>query len=275
MNKRTVILPVLLVVALSIAAFFCYMQKKQETLSKQSVVVNEVNSFKKVDVSDGKISFTFEIPEDWITETRNSGEKPMSEQELRDYLSTSYREENTQNHSDIQLSDYANLSWEWLQKATFAELKMYMRDRAAKNIAYPSASVSGNHRIGYADWNAQQIDFYILNSSEAQERISSEKKSEAVELMQYDKKVAEMLKTEWVDASVDGRVATVANYQLEVLENGERLTEGFKGRPAGKKYYISIPEMNKTLLIDKQSFTGNIDFEQGFDHLIKTFKFQD
>lgn len=275
MNKRLFV--VLGAVALLVGGiFWCTMKRQKESVVTSVVQQGEIGTvsadYKTVRVSDGQISFTFEVPQDWTTETRNMGEKPMIESELREFLATAYQGKDPKNPTK-QVSDYAHLAWSDLEKMSLSDMRQFMADREKSVGPYPNASVSGNNHIWYTDWNGSQIDFYLLPTKDTVTAIESEKADELKELKQYPAEIAEMLKTKWTNTVVGGKEAVVANYQLEVLENGERVEGGFKGRPAGKKYYIVIPDLKKTLVIDKQSFVPEGDFEKNFDRLVQTIKF--
>lgn len=277
MNQKPLFLAVTLIALLVIGGMFCFIQKQNGIRvpvadDASTGTVNAIET-KEIQVSDGSLSFSFEIPNNWLAETRNAGERQMTEEELRNFLSTNYDGKDPKQFPNEQLSDYAYFTWDQLQKMKMIELKKVFSDREKSVGPYPNASVSASPRIWYGDWNGSQIDFYILPMSETEGMIMAEKKAEEVDLRQYSRNIADMLRTEWTTSTVDGRKAIVANYQLEVLENGERIQDGFKGRPGGKKYYVSFPEVGKTLVIDKQSFIREGDFEKDFNHLIQTIRF--
>lgn len=238
--------------------------KPQPIVPTEVEPVDEAVTYRQVSVSDGKVKFTFEVPENWITETRNMGEKPMAENELRDFLATSYRT-NIKSSPDSTESDYASLSWGQIQKMSVQEMRKYI---VTNNI--PNTSVSASGHIWYTDWSGYQIDFYIVSTAEAAQRIQRFKNWEVEDLKKYDAGLAEMFRTQWSETMVDGRKAKVAQDQLEVLETGERVKEAIKGRPGGRTYYINLGA--KTLLIRKQATMGP-KLDAQFDHLIETLKF--
>lgn len=228
-------------------------------------LVDEAVKYKQIRVSDGKVTFTFEVPENWITETRNMGEKSMTENELRDFLATNYRTD-IKSSPDSTESDYASLSWNQIQEMSSREIEKYI---VANSI--PNASVSASDHIWYTDWNGYQTDFYIMSTANALKAIQGFKKWEEEDLKKYDKKRADMFRTVWSEATIDGRKTSIAQDQLEVLETGERVKEAIKGRPGGRTYYINLGQ--KTLRISKQATMGS-KLDAQFDHLIETLKFE-
>ncbi len=273
MSKKTIILTLSVVLILSAGVFFWRTQHGQmpNTNEPVPVVKTDIPEQKNVRVSDGTVEFSFEVPKDWFVETRNDGEKPMTESGLREFLATSYQNDPKASPDSIE-SDYAYLTWNQLQKMTLDDMKSYMIQREKEVGVYPNASVaSSDSIIGYRG-PTRQIDFYFLTMTEAQQAIANEKALELTELKQYSKDIAEKLRTQWTSASIDEKNVLIANYQLEVLENGERVNGASMGRPGGKKYYIFFPEMKKALLIDKQSL-GDEESEAGFQQVVQTLRF--
>ena len=56
--------------------------------AKITGVENLEGEYKKVTINNGEITFSFEVPDTWLVETRNSGEVEMNEEELREFLAT-------------------------------------------------------------------------------------------------------------------------------------------------------------------------------------------
>ncbi len=269
MDKKQIIFIVLAAIIL-IGGALWYVQKKQtifEDQSPEAVLTDQMTQigYKTVRVSDGQVAFTFEVPENWLIETRNMGEKPMSDQEVREFFKTNYDQNGTTgDYFDFQTSEVDAMPIEKL-RVTFN----YMRQDG--NLGYPNASISATDHIWYLDWSAYQTDFYILSKDEALERIKSTKIREDKDLKNYDRFLADKLKTEWKEVYVDGRKTNVAQYQLEVLENGERVEKATKGRPGGREYYVDLGQ--KILLVYKQANMGP-ELDSQFDRMIQTLRFE-
>lgn len=227
------------------------MKKNQDQLLNDSLLL-DTNVNQSVRVSDGMTSFTFEVPEDWIVETRNDGEKQMSEAELREFLATSYRSDAKQ-FPDKQVSDYAHLTWTQLQKMTLTDMRKFMADRMKSVGPYPNASVGDPELpFGYVG-PTPQIDFYITSSEEAKKELSLEKTGSVT------------------DEKIGGIPAKVVQYPVEHDENGN--PQPVLGAGGGKKYVLFLSTSEKALVIDKKAL-GKDDFEKDFDHLIQSLKFE-
>lgn len=255
MNKKFVLSIVLVAVALSIGALFFCMQANQvppiNDPALTPVVKRNTPEQKNVRASDGIIAFSFEVPKDWLVETRNDGERPMTESELREFLATSHQDD-PKASPDKQLSEYAHLTWNQLQKMTLGDMQKYIAQREKEIGAYPNATVASNW-LGYVG-PTRQIDFYIADYQKAQQELQRIKNEGG--------KISEEV--------VDGVKAEVLQYAVEHDENGNpQVTMGASG---GKKYYIFFPELKKALLIDKQAL-GDVTFEKAFLEIIQTLKF--
>lgn len=259
MNKKTIVSIVLVALALFIAigVLFLRAQKNRTPKTNKSTsipaVKTETIEQKSVRVSDGTITFSFEVPKDWLVETRNDGEKQMTESELREFLVTSHQS-NPKAMPDKIESDYAYLTWNQLQKMNLGDMQKYMTNREKEVGIYPNASVaSSNSIIGYRG-PVRQIDFYITDYQKAQEEFRKAKNEGVVFFQEV----------------VDGIKAEVFQYALEHDENGN--PQVMIGAGGGKKYYVFFPKLKKALLIDKPTL-GTGDFEKNFQQIIKTLKF--
>ncbi len=129
----------------------------------QKSVVDIKVGYKNLNISDGIATFSFQIPEKWVTETRHSGEKQLTIEEMKAFIATS-------SNGDIKTnstlySDYADLLWSDIQKMSTEELKQtYSRSNDLSN-PYPTVSVSAGDYILYSDLAWQQIDFYLKNET--------------------------------------------------------------------------------------------------------------
>lgn len=234
--------------------------------------VQDLNGpYKKVTVSDGEVTFFFEVPDEWLIETRNSGEVPMTEAEMREFFKTKYED-------GQQWGSYWDFTDEQVDEMSYEKLKNLFEEKKSEySPGYPNASVSAGKptkAIWYTDWNAHQIDFYIISTIDAEKNIEKLKQRDADDFKyysQHSRKTAEMLQIKWEEKKIDGMSSQIAHYPLEILQNGERVTEAIKGRPGGKSYFINIGE--KTLLVHKQAYAGG-EFEKEFENLISTFQLE-
>jgi len=114
--------------------------------------------YKKVTINNGEITFSFEVPDTWLVETRNSGEVEMNEEELREFLGTKWDwDEGGYFIWEDQYSDYANNPFS--VNADYSDI----------SNSYPEVSVSHANYISYANQNLDQIDFSILPESNMEE----------------------------------------------------------------------------------------------------------
>jgi hypothetical protein len=222
--------------------------------------------YKIVEVKNPDVPFSFEIPEKWSVETRNSGEKKLSIEEMRDFLGTryTYTESDSGNVSsgDAYYRGGGGVDNDDVKKQTQKEVQ-----QAFKFGDYPNASISAVDYIWYGEFNGFQIDFHVENLS-ADEIISKTKK----EIETICKKEGDNFFgcgdqfPKWEKALVDGKNASI---QIQPAIEGEIV--GGKPNPAGKTYYIEILNSNKTLVVNKQA-KGDAQFEKDFDNLIQTLK---
>lgn len=254
MLKKIIILTLFVVAVLFFGMLFWRIQNNEiSKIDEPAPVVKIGVEQQNVRVSDGVVTFSFEVPKDWLVETRNDGEKPLVESELREFLATSRQGDPKMSPNSIE-SDYAYLTWNQLQKMSLSDMQKYMTNREKEIGAYPNASVaSSDSIIGYRG-PVRQIDFYITDYQKGQAELRKVK-SEGGKLS---------------EETIDGVKAGVLQYVLEHDENGNpQVTLGASG---GKKYYIFFPDFKKALLIDKQTL-GDMDFENAFQHIVQTLKF--
>lgn len=215
--------------------------------------------YKIVRVSDGKTAFSFEVPEKWLVETRHDGEKQLSIEEMRDFLATSYQG-NIKNDPKLY-SDYADYDWKTLKSLSDNDVRkrFYMEE-------IPNASVSQGSDILYTDWNAAQLDFFIVPKSA--EKLILEKKQE---LMSFCKRWKEDCgRFTWKELTVGGKSS---NFLINpVAKDAKGNDAPNKEEPGGGECFVPISS-EETLIIDKQA-KGDAQYEKDFDHLITTLKFE-
>ena len=235
----------------------------QPVINEQQTQTPQVG-YKILRVSDGTTAFSFEIPEKWLTETRHSGEKRLTVEEMRDFLATSF-------DGDIKTnpklySAYSDMPWSALKTMKQDEIEKYYYRYDDPTFPFPNASVSSGKYIWYSDSNAFQVDFYI-KSGNAEDIIAKIKQDQN----SYCKKEGNDMVgcgddlAKWSKTIIDGKNVDFSTDPT----NGEEIS---KGNTGGKNYYIQIPGMNKTLVIQKQ-MEGDAKFEADFNNLIQTFKF--
>ncbi len=236
-------------------------QLPDRTLSgfKKTGVTDIDGPYKRVAVSNDTLRFSFEVPDEWLVELRNSGELPMNEEEMRGFF-----------------GDYWDFTKEELARKNMHDfLNIFQEIEAETSTSFPLMSVSSSDWIYYTDGNLFQTDFYLYPTEIAQRKILDSKKQEAEDFedysSRYSEEIAQALQTKWEEGSVDGKSTIIAHERLDVLENGERVGVTTKGRPGGEKIYINLGA--KTLLIRKQGLMNELS-ENNFSHLIGTLRFE-
>lgn len=109
----------------------------------------------------------------------------------------------------------------------------------------------GIDKVMYGDIAWEQVDVFIAEQDLINKLVPEDRSSNA--------------EGKWSTENVGGKEAIVF---IANLDNGQ-VTKGGTG---GKTYYFRLAGILKTLVISKQSLGGN-EFEQVFDHFIKTAKF--
>lgn len=269
-SPRTLLLLVLLLVLASLACgltFFAQKKGSQSTVAPQTEVPQ---TYKQVRVDEGLVAFTFEVPENWLVETRNMTGS-MDEKTMRAFLNTEYNP-----NPALRYGDYYDFAINpdgstGIDTMSFQQMKdIFVERKKQIGMDYPNASISSIDEIWYTDGLGYQVDFYIVPSKEVPSLIQNEKQMEKEWLdIQSDKKLAEMLKSTWEDTTIANKPTKIQQGQLDVLENGERVPT--KGLAGGRKYYIDLGQ--KTLIVDKQAYMSE-ELDREFDHLLATLKFE-
>jgi hypothetical protein len=216
-------------------------------------------------VSDGKVAFSFDVPEKWLTETRHSGEKQLSIEEMRDFLATNY-------NGDIKTnpkltSDYVDLPWSELKKMTPEAVKRLYYKSDDPWLPFPNVSVSAWDEIGYIDTEWVQIDFFILNDFNNQQTFFNKVR----ENRNSGVKGWSTKDSDWTTEVVGGLGAEVVSFSTTKDEMGNEVIS--KAGAGGKIYFIRINNGRDMFIIDKQA-KGNSQFETDFRNIIQTFKFE-
>ncbi|HBI34229.1 MAG TPA: hypothetical protein DEA43_04800 [Candidatus Moranbacteria bacterium] len=202
--------------------------------------------YKVIDVKNPAISFSFEVPEKWLTETRNSGEKELSIEEKKDFL------------ADVLNGDskYADYTREDFNKMSAKEIeKMF---KGSDWLPFPIASiVSTNIAITYSDSN-NQIDFYFLSNFD-------DKKT-------YFNEVVKGVNTDGVKYEGAWTKGKIGNNTVDIFSTPDGKKEISSGNSSGAKiYYIKLNNGKDMLTINKQ-VKGDNQFESGFENLIQTLQ---
>lgn len=258
-------------------------KQKQEEFNKYNKVLERAKitgvkdlegEYKKVTIDNGEITFSFEVPDNWLTETRNSGEVEMNEEELREFWGTiwggdirakEHCEEITSNkclNEDCSektikeemecgkpYSDYVDLDWEHLKNLSDEGM------RVSKNI--PITSVSGGKEILYASGSriAYQIDFYYLSNDDVKSEYN---------LYPERLTVSESMLNEWAvqDINVSG-IPSLSMIFNKIHEYGY----------GSRRIFIPLRKDSKTLLISTSGGVEEID--TGFDYIINSLSIEE
>ncbi len=253
MNKKSIIIIILVLLVIITSGLFLMNRKINVPVKeKEENQVEQSDEYKNVNVNSGRIIFSFEIPQNWIVETRNSRNKEMPEEEMRDFLATSY-EKNPRDLPDEIVSDYANLTWGEIGKMGLQEMKNLMSNRE-KNLGflYPNASVSSGKIIGYLGPNRYQVDFYVLS-----EKRAIELKNDLGSQLGIEKK----------NIIIAGEEAEIYEYSTDKDENGNPVFS--PGASGGTDYFINTRNSGNYLLIKKQAL-GEKEYEQSFQHILES-----
>lgn len=211
-------------------------------------VIDLDGPYKKVSVSNNMATFSFEVPDDWLTETRSSGEVEMNEEELRDFFATSYS-------GDIKTGsalagDYWDFTWDMLKNMPYDEMKRYYYGRR-DGFGYPNATVSSDDKIWYTDMGWDQVHFYILDKKKNANFLSK------------------VTCIEDVSQAVEEYKNFNAIFQKEVRRDEQGAPIIDKGDSWGFRMYIE--QGNQVIYIEKEAYMEG-EFEDGFWHMLQTLQ---
>lgn len=214
------------------------------------------SEFRTVRIDTPEGSLTFQMPNDWLIESRHSGERKLTSEEKREFLATTYDGDFRSNPELI--SDYMDSTWSMIQNFTPDEVERYYAGEP--DDPFPQISVSSGKKIGYWDMSFDQIDFYLMSDFSAQSTWLNEA---------YAQKDDEKPYAKWCSAEVDGNLGDVRVIWTERGPDGQERTT--KGGSGGRTYYIPIQRGKDMLVINKQT-KGDEDHKQGFLHILETLK---
>ncbi len=291
-SKRLIVAIVVLIIAIVAGGWFWYAlaQKERAQAEQEQVEISAKRDFdtrnktlarshitgvsdlegdyKKVTVSDGDVAFSFEVPDKWLTETRNSGEVQMNTEELRDFFATNYDGDIKAKEvcNDVSVIDYAkdpagvkrtdtmcgqpsgdywDFTWDMLKDMSYETMKSLFTASKRGDLlpSYPNTSVSSDAYIWYTDLNGYQTDFYILSSKDAEKSWNLYAKGKMVK-----------------DATIDGKKAKIITDKNREMGFGSR--------------QILVPLTDsKVLFINKQYYPEG-EIQSDFDHLLNSLKFE-
>ncbi|MGB2791187.1 MAG: hypothetical protein WBC29_01390 [Candidatus Moraniibacteriota bacterium] len=238
--------------------------KYNKVLSRDKItgVQDLEGQYKKVTVSNGEVTFSFEVPDKWLTETRNSGEVTMNEGELREFIKT---------YGDFNKN-------EDVDKLSLKEMQEYFNFNGSHgdnefSPGLPNVTVSSGMKkaIWYIDIGWDQVDFYIVSKQDGSRYLENNRRGLEKELKNQEPKFRDKLETKWENQIIDGRKSLVSIYPKDFNEKtGEYMVT--RGGTGGRKYYIEVND-TYTLIIWKEAYVEG-EFEDGFKHLIDTLSFE-
>lgn len=218
-------------------------KQRDHVLSRAKItgVTDEEGPYKRVTISNPATIFFFEVPDTWLTETRNSGEIRMNQEELREFFATSYFGDLRDDPSGLAGS-YWDFTWNMLKDMSFNEMKA-----AFEKHKFPNASVSGGNYIGYLGGNQYQVDLYVFQAQDSKKYFD------------YDASQESFAGGNLTPISVGG------------LKAKESITPpGVYG--AGSAWiFVPLPDTHSILVLNKQGYSD--DFDTGFGNLLKSFRF--
>ncbi|MFZ1736221.1 MAG: hypothetical protein WAU31_04775 [Candidatus Moraniibacteriota bacterium] len=257
--------------------------KYNKVLSRDKItgVQDLEGPYKKVTVSNGELTFSFEVPDKWLVETRNSGEVTMNEGELREFLGTNYdgdiRSEEVCTNEDVYdangkmtiekfcgkpYSDYSGMDWNTLKSISYKDMqKRYLDAKSEFSPGFPNATVTPDNKIWYTDTGWDQVHFYILDKVLDSQYKYKYKYIRGITSFCYD---TECLQKDYLEyrENIEKRAKRDENRNV-IIDKGEM--HGFAET-------IDLGN-NKVLRIWKEAYAEG-EFEDGFKRLIDTLTFE-
>ncbi|EKE19772.1 MAG: hypothetical protein ACD_8C00109G0003 [uncultured bacterium] len=202
--------------------------------------------YKIVEVKNPSVQFSFEVPEKWLTETRNSGEKQISTEEMRDFLADVL-------NGDSQYADYTRKDF---NKMSINEIeKMF---KGSDWLPFPIASVGVENEITYSDTNLNQVDFYFLVDFDTKKT--------------YFNEVIKGVNADGVKFEGTWANSVIGDNTVDIFSTPDGKKEISSGDSSGGKiYYIKLNNTKDMLIMNKQAM-GDDQFEKDFANLIQTLE---
>lgn len=218
--------------------------------------------YKKVEVINPLVKFSFEVPEKWLTETRNASGQ-MTMQEKRDFLATN---DGSKIGKEVW-SDYVDYSLNDIKKMDDGAVNKLFQATNGQ-YRYPNASIAVDGvvgRIWYTDKNGDQIDFYIEKGSAEKKSIESKDSCES----NYVKR------TKGLEGSTINGKPWVLSKPVYTIKKGSNLifysNECDSEWSVGNTVYVEIPDSNYFLVIDQQA-RGDKNINEKFQNVLDTLK---
>ena len=233
-----------------------------ESVESKSQQQEILTPYKREQIRNEILAFSFEVPEAWLIEKRHASEQEISVEQMRAFLATSYVSEKSESQKN---SDYTDYTVEQIQKLPDEQIKsIYFLKIPGYGPAFPMASVSAVEKISYIDWNAKQIDFYsekgtVENYIEERKNIL---KKECTENPQ-----SSTCETIWEEETIQSMKVIV---EKTPFAEEKEITKENTGE---QRYYFSSPDQNTFLVVKKQA-RGDNEFEQDFSHLLSALQFE-
>jgi len=210
----------------------------------------------RVRISDGRTEFSFIMPQNWALETRHSGERELTVEEMRQYLSSGrpggikVADEIYPDYSDLPLSKIGALPDDEVKRKFFRSKDEW--------LPYPNASISAGNYISYSDTAWEQIDFYIIRDFPKKKTWFNEIKAGFPGVLKKSEKIA-------------GLFCEVMVFPVDKDEKGREMVT--KNGTGGRIYYIPLNKGKDMLVINKQA-KGGSGFEKGFKIILETFRIE-
>lgn len=225
-----------------------------------------MHGYRTIRVDNGYQSYSFEIPNEWLAETRHARDRELTICEKREFLSTSFLDDP---EGDVYSSFYIDVPQESILSVADRIIEQWYDEEL-----YPEASV-GEEYILYGDISWWQIDFrYFENFFE------NEGEEAAWELRTYasrkcgtdeENKVAMDRGGEgWYAGEIGGRPSCSVSFGLDVDESGN--SEVTKGGTGGKKHYIPMNGGKDMFVIWQQASPDEL-FQIKANGLLDSFRF--
>jgi len=237
--------------------------KQQEIFNdnqQQAVQDIAISGYKIVQVNNPKVKFSFEVPESWMTEIRNAGDKTLTPEEKKSFMV-----DNIQSDKDY----YAKMNLKNIE----TNFNKYQKD------FFPIASVADYKYISYSDTNWQQVDFFVVENIKPLEAINDIKNNLCKEPCEScntvkNTKIREIEPcTDIPNKCITGQ-QKISGFDSNFIKMGISIYDGKQNADklcsGGSAYYVTVNN-NIALRIAKQA-QGDEQYEKDFEHLIQTLR---
>lgn len=221
--------------------------------------------WRRVEVSDGSTVLAFEVPQQWMVESRHAGNKNLTVEEMREFLGTSFVGNVKENPS--LASAYSDYRWSDLLAMSDQEIQQLYNRKDGTVPFFPTVSVSSSAYIQYSDTNFNQIDFIIIpNFSKQSSYYHTVYQTQSSSCAGKCEAVRSTIE-EWREEEVGRIEGKVAVFAVRTDEDGNESVD--KALPGGAVYFVPIPDTPDMLVIFKQA-KGNDQDESNFRYLLST-----